>query len=219
MAETEIESLKQAETRQRLLEAAGAVFAEVGFQRATIRDICHRAGANLAAVNYHFRDKEGLYVAVAHYAQTCAAPGMPGGGLDLNASPEKLLRMFVGTFLQRAMGCDRLAWYGKLMAREMSEPTGMLERIIDEEIRPRAAILENLVSRLIGPGQSQWRIRACMRSVVSQCIYYHLCRPVIERLHPEQKYEPEDMEQLADHITSFTLHALRGIANERKEQS
>jgi len=214
MAEIESESSK-AETRQRLLDAAGQVFAEVGYQKATIRDICQRAGANLAAVNYHFRDKEGLYVAVAHYAQNCAAPqGLPSE-IDVNAPPEKLLRMFVGTFLQRAMGRDRVAWYGKLMAREMSEPTGMLDRIIDEEIRPRAAILEGLVTRLIGPGHTQWRIRACMRSVVAQCVYYHLCRPVIERLHPEQKYEPADMEMLADHITAFALHGIRGLANEK----
>ena len=48
-------------TRQRLLEAAGQVFAEQGFRAATVRDICQRAGANIAAVNYHFGDKEALY--------------------------------------------------------------------------------------------------------------------------------------------------------------
>jgi len=215
MGERDAESLK-AETRDRLLEAAGEVFAEVGFKQATIRQICQRAGANLAAVNYHFRDKEGLYVAVAHYAQACAAPKQAGPPIDFAAPPERQLRMFVGTFLQRAMGRDRLAWYGKLMAREMSEPTGMLERIIDEEIRPRAQILEGLIGRLLGPGHSQGRIRACMRSVVAQCVYYHLCRPVIQRLHPEQGFEPDDMEQLADHITEFTLHGLRGLRDQAK---
>ncbi len=51
------------DTRQRVLEAAGEVFAEKGFERATIREIVERAGANLNAVNYYFRDKHGLYVA------------------------------------------------------------------------------------------------------------------------------------------------------------
>ncbi|MGA9754367.1 MAG: TetR family transcriptional regulator, partial [Desulfobaccales bacterium] len=52
------------ETRQRLLEAAGEVFAKKGFRNTTIREICRRARANLAAVNYHFGDKERLYLAV-----------------------------------------------------------------------------------------------------------------------------------------------------------
>lgn len=46
------------ETQRRLLEAAGEVFAEMGFNSARIRDICKRADANVAAVNYHFAIKK-----------------------------------------------------------------------------------------------------------------------------------------------------------------
>src|SRR6516164_2523355 len=61
------------EPRQRLLEAAGEIFAAKGFEGATVRDICKRAGANIAAVNYYFRDKERLYIeAVKHAA--CIEP-------------------------------------------------------------------------------------------------------------------------------------------------
>ena len=50
------------DTKERLMEVAGQVFAEKGFRDATVREICQRAGANLAAVNYHFGDKERLYI-------------------------------------------------------------------------------------------------------------------------------------------------------------
>ncbi len=210
----------KAETRTRLLEAAGEVFAEMGFARATIRDICHRAGANLAAVNYHFRDKEGLYFAVAKYAESFAdqdfanGPGnQPGNGPGVasGATPEQQLRFFIRTFLFRAIGKDRLAWHGKMMAREMSEPTAMLDRLVAEGIRPRATVLEGIIRQLLGSAATKWRVEACARSVVSQCIFYHLCRPVIDRLHPNQRYDTESVEQLADHIAQFSLGAIQGI--------
>ena len=71
-----------ADTRQRLIEAAGEVFAERGFRAATIRDIVERAGANIAAVNYHFGDKENLYVEAlsASCHQKEALPCSPDDG-------------------------------------------------------------------------------------------------------------------------------------------
>jgi AcrR family transcriptional regulator len=59
-------------TRQRLLEAAGEIFAEQGFRKATVRDICARADANVASVKYHFGDKEKLYSEILRFAHGCA---------------------------------------------------------------------------------------------------------------------------------------------------
>src|SRR4051794_5761527 len=85
------------ETRERLLDAAGAVFAEKGFKAATVRDICHKVGVNLAAVNYHFRDKENLYVEavkLAHCNRAFNPPAWPPG-----TPPADKLRHFVKQML------------------------------------------------------------------------------------------------------------------------
>lgn len=51
-------------TKQRLIEAAEALFADEGFDRVSVRDITTKAGANVAAVNYHFGSREGLVAIV-----------------------------------------------------------------------------------------------------------------------------------------------------------
>src|SRR5438552_13996483 len=105
-----------AETRQRLLEAAGEVFAEHGYRRATVRDIVTRAGANIAAVNYHFGDKEGLYVAVLqHYAKESLTRHPPHGGLHPEASPDEQLHAFVRSFLLRIFDKGQQAVHGRMM--------------------------------------------------------------------------------------------------------
>src|SRR3954470_15915076 len=89
-------------TRQHLLEAAGEVFAEAGFRAATVREICQRAGANIAAVNYHFGDKEKLYLEVLRHAQRYAAEKYPTNmGVTVDATPEEKLQAFIRSFLLR----------------------------------------------------------------------------------------------------------------------
>jgi len=89
-------------TRSQILEAAGEVFAEVGFRVATVREICHRANVNIAAINYHFGDKERLYAEVLRYSQERAMEKYPP---RLNVSPtapaEEKLRAFIHSFLLR----------------------------------------------------------------------------------------------------------------------
>lgn len=64
-------------TRERILQAAAEVFADSGFERATVREICSRASVNVAAINYHFRDKENLYIEVLKYSKALAFKKIP----------------------------------------------------------------------------------------------------------------------------------------------
>src|SRR5438552_4318024 len=137
---------KTLETRRRLLEAAGEVFAEHGFRDATIREICEKAKANVAAVHYHFGDKEELYAAVFDYARSCAVAQVDQ--LPAGRSAKERLRAFVRAVLTRFFGEGRPVWLGKLLAQEMIEPTNALDSLINAQIRPNSERLRALVREL-----------------------------------------------------------------------
>lgn len=210
------------ETRERLLEAAGEVFAEHGFRNATIRDICQRANANIAAVNYHFGDKLRLYTEVLRHAQRTAIElHPPDMGLGPDATPEERLHAFIRSLLLRTLDGSQPAWHGRLLSREMIEPTPALDALVEEEFRPRAQMLNAIVRDLLGGEPSEETVRLCALSTVGQAHFHHHSRAVIDRLYPEQQYGPEDIERLADHLTRFAIAALRsfGAGESRKGQS
>jgi TetR/AcrR family transcriptional regulator, regulator of cefoperazone and chloramphenicol sensitivity len=204
----------QAETRRQLLEAAGEVFAEAGFRNATVREICGRAGANIAAVNYHFGDKETLYIEVLRYSQQKAFEKYP---LLLNVGPdapaEDKLRAFVHSLLLRIFAKGPAAWHGKLMSREMIEPTPALDSLVEERIRPMADQLWKIVAGILKCPAHDKRVRQAGFSVVSQCLFYHHCRPVIARLFPDQpRLDASGITELADHIVRFSLAGMKNMS-------
>jgi AcrR family transcriptional regulator len=208
------------DTRQRLLQAAGEVFAERGFRATTVREICQRAKANLAAVNYHFGDKERLYAAVVQYTFRYAIEKYP---LDLSlgaeATAEERLQAFIRANLFGFLDAGLPAWHGKLMAREMAEPTAMLDTLVEHMIRPKAEVLMSIVRDVLGHDTNPRRVWRCAASIIGQCLFYHHARPVIKRLDPEQTFTPEAIERLVDHIAQFSLAALRQFARAQQEEA
>jgi len=201
------------ETRLRLLQAAGEIFAEQGFRKATIRDICHRADANIAAVNYHFGDKEKLYAAVLqHWLGEAMKKYPPDGNLPPDAPARERLAAFVRSWLFRMLGEGTPAWHGKLMAREMSEPTAGFELLMTESVRPMSQRLQGIVRELLGPDADDRTVRDCALSVAGQCCFYRHAHEMIRRLYPEQRHTPQQIEHLAEHVTRFSLTAIHAYA-------
>ena len=203
----EVEKQTQEETRLRLLEAAGETFAEKGFRAATVREICALAEANIAAVNYHFGNKENLYIAAVEHAQCCGTQKedivWPEGTL-----PATKLFSFVHGMLHRLLDPNRPAWHSQLMLREMSHPTEACERIVRSYIRPMADVLGTIVDELLEHKTHRWDRYLVAFSIVGQILYHKVHQPITQRLVGPEVFSAFSVERLAEHITRFSLSAI-----------
>ena len=199
------------ETRQRLVEAATVLFAERGFTKVTVREICGSAKANVAAVNYHFGDKAGLYREVVKNAiqsmrETDAISQRAGEG----GSPEDRLRAYVRTFLQRLTERGRQSWIHKLMARELEEPTDALDLVMRQAIQPRHEYLSGIVAAIAGLAAGDPRVLRSIASVQGQCLLF--ARPLPAQMAKLWAPITSDVGAAADHIVDFSLAGIRAIA-------
>ena len=130
-----------------------------------------------------------------------------------DAPPAEKLRAFVCSLLLRILDKGPTAWHGKLISREMIEPTAALDSLVEERMRPMAVQLGQIVAGILDCPPHDERVRLYAFSIVSQCVFYHHCRPVICRLFPDRPpLDKADAERLADHITRFSLAAMKHLA-------
>lgn len=194
------------DTRLRLLYAAGDIFSKKGYQAATIRDICRKAKANVAAVHYHFGSKERLYEAVLRHAHEDALNRFPiDMGVSGTSTPRERLSAYVRALLLRMLSKGENSWHGALMAREITEPTPMLGRFVDRSILPRVEKLREIVHDILGPGADHGLVGLCVQSIVGQCRNYAVARPILVRLFPDLTYDESGITRLAEHIVRFSM--------------
>ena len=198
------------ETRSRVLQAAEQLFAEHGFKAVTVRDICRAAGANVAAVNYHFGDKLGLYREVMQSAidsmrGTNDAAREAGAG----QSAEEQLRRYISIFVHRVLtpGNDTVH---KLINREMNDPTPALDLVIDQVILPRMAYLSDLVADILHLPADNERVLRCVLSIQSQC-HAVMTSAVSRCFMPDFNGDSTAIDRLAQHIAEFSLGGIRSL--------
>lgn len=191
---------------QRLLEAAQEEFAERGFDGATVRDICNKAGANVASINYYFGGKDGLYIEAVKLAHTCAAQ-MDRFPISAPGTPAvEKLKSFIREMVSR-MHAPTSPNSMKLMMREMADPGKAAHVVVKEFIQPVAFTLRDILRELL-PQLDERRQLAVGFSVIGQILFYRQNRPVSELIFGKEAVDSLDVDLVTRHITQFTLAAI-----------
>jgi len=222
-AKSSDEKSREDDARARLLSAAGPVFAKHGFDRATVREICGKAGVNIAAVGYYFGDKFGLYREVFRMIRAqCHEDLSKSSGPDEQpiGDPRQQIYMLVYHLLSRMLARDDSGWESQLMMREMNHPTAVFAEMVEESFRPHFERMMKTIASLSPPETPVHVLEQLALSVVGQCLYYRVGSGVVKRLIPAERLSIDfTVQSLAQHISAVTIAAAEGgLAMQHRRQ-
>jgi AcrR family transcriptional regulator len=206
--------------KERILAAAGAVFAKTGFAAASVREISHRARVNVASIHYYFGSKEGLYREVLLEAhQQVLQQSRPPVLVDATDASEAL-RSWIA-FCLRFVLLKRPSHpvLGKLMAHEMRQPTAALDELVKLVVRPIFGELQRIVAALSDGKMSEADIEMRSHHIVGMCVHYEHSAAVIERLGFAVPDTDETIAPLAQSITELALHGISGGQTNAKKRT
>lgn len=205
-------------TRTRLLEAAGLIFADKGFDGATGKEICEQAGVNAASINYYFNNVEGLYAEVLQEAprRLLRVEELQRAVAACTKAPDKL-RAFVGMFIRLLAGPQRESWTARLIARELTHPSPAIQKIEAVELLPKANILRGIVGELMGLPSDHPAVAAGCITIMAPCfLLLVIDRPFLLRMFPALNLN--DVEGLVRHLTEFLLGGFERVTPMRRKK-
>ena len=207
-------------TRRQLLEAAGQVFAERGFDRATGKEICQKAGANIAAVNYYFGGMTGLYAAVLHEAHNrLVTPDALSAAVAGKSDAKAKLRAALQLFVRAITGTRVDVWVLRVLGREIVAPSPALKGYEIKVRKPKVLIMKGIVGELLGLPEDHPAVARCCISVMAPCIMLLIGdRKTLKGIFPALAIGPDDADSLAEHLTQFALAGLDVVSKSIKRQ-
>ncbi|MDO9169132.1 MAG: CerR family C-terminal domain-containing protein [Methylobacter sp.] len=203
-------------TRQRLLVTASRIFAKKGYQDATIAEICEQAETNIASVNYHFGDKENLYLQAWRYAFQEDLRNHPSdGGIDPETSAEVRLTGRIKSLIARI--ADPNSSFFAIVHKEMAQQTSLLQKIMEQEINPERQVLMALIKEVLGEKATDKQLQFCHASIIGQC--FHLLKVKNMKLSDETRryvMDLNDAEAFAEHVVKFSLAGIAAIRHDNR---
>ncbi len=199
-------------TRERLLQAAGAVFAREGFAGGGVREICAAAGANVSAVRYHFGGKEALYRAVMVRGLLEVRHAAPMPELSDDEDPAETFRRWVEWFLRLLLVVEtNHPFAGALIEQETARPTAALDDFVKNGARPIRDALRVIVAAVCDRPAGDRAVLDATHAVLGLVVSQKHAAPVFDRLGARTPTTVAAVRKRAAVLAGFALAGLGGI--------
>ncbi len=201
------------ETRRALLEAAGEAFAQHGYARATSKEICERAKANIAAVNYHFGGKDGLYAAVLQEAHARLVSIESMAATASSKVDAKLkLRMFLSQVVRQVAGDGRAGWELRVLTREILSPSPMISGLIEKQIAPKALLLRSILAEAMKLPEDHPAVSRSLINIIGPILMLLVTdRTIQKKIAPQLSL---DADAMIEHFVAYALGGLEAVARQ-----
>lgn len=199
--------------QDRLLDAAEQLFAERGFEGASVRDIAATAGCNIAAVNYYFGGKDKLYTEVWRRQliqmrdtrlQAIEQVMSESGG---KPPLEDLLRSFSNAFIGPFVDESRSRWLMRLMAREMIDQRVSVNLFVDEVVKPTLGAVRGALLKAC-PGLEESKIPLLIVFLAGQLVHVVHIKAMLDQTEMAE-IPAFDISEAVEHIVKFSAAGIR----------
>ena len=209
---------KNNHTKDRILDEAEALFAVRGYHAVSVRQITGAANCNLAAVNYHFGNKQNLYLEVfrsrwlprAVRIQNCFRKSLAAKG---TVTPAAVVESLAQAFIAGPLSEEERRRHHQLISGEMAKPTKAFKMIADQALRPLFDSLFKDLRSVLPDDIEEEKLSLNIFSVFAMVLYFNFARPVISSF-TGCEYDAAFKERLVDHIVEFSIN---GLSAEFKE--
>jgi AcrR family transcriptional regulator len=200
-------------TRSNIMKAAVSLFAERGYDGTSIRAIVAKARVNQAAINYHFKGKEGLYFEVLKVAFEGYLRLDDFDLEQLKELPrEEALRSFVHQQLRPLLARDQTSRYIRIFAWENVRPSKVLTNFVGAGAMPFLDSAMALVRRFLPATTSDQDAMCAAISLMGQCSVFVRNRDQFSKPPFNLKTDAAFVTRLADLISDLALNGLAPTA-------
>ncbi|WP_298462028.1 TetR/AcrR family transcriptional regulator [uncultured Mitsuokella sp.] len=200
-------------TREKLLMCAGRLIAAKGYEATTSKEICELAGTNLAAVNYHFGSRDGLYEELLRVVHQHLMSLDAIQDIEASAAPPRAkIRRFLATFLHQTL--IKPSWELRVWARELLHPSPLFEEIFTQNIVPKRDLMLRMFAEYTGLAADDVRLRGIVIGFMAPFAAAFL-------IHQESQYEvlyerELSLVTLVRSLEQFAFAGLDSFANPSK---